>query len=104
MAEVNGKVVKKVIKLINGEIVFGSVEAVDGINGQEILIKQPYQAQGGNIFPYGIKDLGNGPGAIQIHPMNVLWINPLEDFPEIQTAYLKATTNIEVNDTPKIIL
>lgn len=104
MADVNGKVIKKVIKLINGEIVFGSVEAVDSGNGTEILIKQPYQAQSGNIFPYGIKDLGNGPGAIQIHPMNVLWINPLEDFPEIENAYLKATTNIAVNETPKIII
>jgi hypothetical protein len=80
------------------------MEGVPTANGEEILIKQPYEAKDGNIMPYGIKDLGNGPGAIQIHPINVVWINPLEDFPEVQTAYLKATTNIEVPDKPKIIL
>ena len=96
--------VKKVIKLLNGEIVFGIVEAVPTENGSEILIRKPYQAEGGNIFPYGIKDLGNGPGAIQIHPINILWVNPLEDFPEIEHAYLKATTNIQVDKPKSIIL
>lgn len=96
--------VKKLIKIITGELIFGSMEGVDTPNGQEILIKQPYQAKEGNIMPYGILDLGNAPGAVQIHPMNVIWSSPLEDFPEIETAYLKATTSIEVNETPKIIL
>lgn len=96
--------VKKVLKLINGEIIFGEVEGVETANGTEILIKKPYQAKGGNIMPYGIQDLGNGPGAIQIHPINVLWVNPLEDFPEIETTYIKATTNIEIEKKPSIIM
>jgi len=96
--------VKKVIKLITGEIIFGNMEGVESANGQEILIKQPYQAKEGNIMPYGILDLGNGPGAVQIHPMNVIWSSPLEDFPEIEKAYLKATTGIEIQEKSKIII
>lgn len=96
--------VKKVLGLINGDIVFGNMEGIETEGGVEILVKQPYQAKGGNIMPYRIQDLGNAPGAIQLHPMNVVWSSPLEDFPEIQTAYLKATTNIEVSTAPKIVL
>lgn len=96
--------VKKVIKLITGEIIFGNMEGVETANGQEILVKRPYQAKDGNIMPYGILDLGNAPGAVQIHPMNVIWSSPLEDFPEIETAYLKATTGIEVQEKSKIII
>ena len=95
---------KKVLGLITGEIIIGPVEGIETDGGIEILIKQPYQAIGGNIMPFRIKDLGNAPGALQINPMNIIWSGPIEDFPEIETVYLKATTKIEVAKTPKIIL
>lgn len=95
---------KRLFKLITGELVFGTIEVVPQEQGQEILIRKPYQALDGNIFPYAIKDLAVAPGAIQIHPMNVVWSGPLEDFDQIHTAYLKATANIEVEKKPEIIL
>lgn len=95
--------VKKVIKLINGEIIFGNMEGVETPNGTEILVVKPYQAIGGNIMPYCMQDLGNAPGAVQIHPMNVLWSSPLEDFPEVETAYIKATTGLEVDSKPSLV-
>jgi len=88
--------VKKVIKLITGDIIFGNMEGVDTGAGQEILVIKPYQAKDGNIMPYGILDLGSAPAAVQIHPMNIIWSAPLDDFPEIERAYIKATTNLDI--------
>ena len=97
------KEVKKVIKLINGELLLGSVQGVQTENGVEILIQQPYIASNGNIMPYCVNDLGNGPGAVQIHPMNILWTNPLSDFPQVSDAYFKATTKLDLTPQRAII-
>lgn len=84
-------------KLISGENVFGEVEA--GLEGQ-ILIKKPYTAIQGNVMPYMIMDLGTAPGAIQIHPMNIIWSVPLDEFPQAEKIYKEAMGGI-VTETPK---
>lgn len=96
---------KRLFKLINNEIVFGSAEVMENPESKgEILIKQPFQAKTGDIMPYCVQDLGSAPGAIQIHSMNVLWSVPLSEFPIVETAYLKAVTGIVTENKPKIII
>ena len=96
--------VKKVIKIMTGDIIFGNMESVDGPGGKEILVKQPFQAKDGNIMPYGVLDLGSAPAAIQIHPMNIVWSAPLDDFPDVEKAYVKATSGIELESKPSLIV
>jgi len=97
--------IKRVFKLINNEVVFGEVESVQ-VNEQqvEILIKQPFSAISGNIFPYMADVFGNAPAAIQIHPMNIVWSTPLEDFPEAERVYNEATGGIVTERKESIIL
>jgi len=84
---------KRVFKLITNEVIFGNCESVQLANTVEILIKQPFIAQGnGKISPYMSNQMGNAPGAIQIHPMNVIWAVPLDEFPEVEKAYVKETS------------
>jgi hypothetical protein len=94
---------KRFFKLINGEMVYGETETVPTQNGTEIIIKKPYMVQNGNVMPYCMDVLPSAPGAIQIHPMNILWTVPLDEFPDVDKAYTKATTGLDVPDTPKII-
>jgi hypothetical protein len=89
---------KRFFKLINNEVVFGECETlvVDG-GHVEILIKKPYTAKGGNIMPYMVDVMTSSPGAIQIHPMNILWTVPLDEFPEAHKVYIEATTGIDLS-------
>lgn len=97
---------KKVIKLINGEILIGTVESAPNVHGvNEVLIKQPYTAiETVGLIPYCVTALGSAPAAVQIHPMNILWVSPLEDFPEANKTYIKATSGIEVQEKPSIVI
>jgi hypothetical protein len=94
---------KRFFKLINGEMVYGETETVPTQNGTEIIIKKPYMVKNGNVMPYCMDVLPSAPGAIQIHPMNILWTVPLDEFPEVLKAYTKATTGLDVPDKPNII-
>jgi hypothetical protein len=85
---------KRFFKLINGEMVYGDTETVPTQNGTEIIIKKPYMVKGGNVMPYCMDVLPSAPGAIQIHPMNILWTVPLDEFPDVEEAYIKATSGI----------
>jgi len=92
---------KKVIKLLSGEIVFGEVEAAkDG----EILIMNPWTADKGNLSPYMMIEMGEAVKAIQVHSMNIMWAAPLEDFVEANKVYVEKTTGIVTEQTPKIIM
>lgn len=84
----------RVFKLITNEIVMGEVHLVETTRGDEIIIKKPFTVINGNLTPYMLKELMNAPGAIQIHPMNVIWNVEISEFPEVQNAYIKATTNL----------
>lgn len=96
---------KKLLKLINGDIVFGEIEAVEAKSGQtEILIKNPWTSHNGNISPYMMIEMGQAVPAVQIHPMNILWSAPLEDFEEANKVYIEKTTGIVVNPKEKIII
>lgn len=91
-------------RLIEGTNIFGEVQTVETEGGHvEILIKHPYTVKGGNVMPYMVEDAGNAPGAIQIHPMNVLWTVPLDEFKEINEYYKKQTSQI-ITPTSNIII
>lgn len=85
---------KRLFKLITSEIVFGNTEVHQGINGPEFHIKEPYTSKNGQLMPYMIQELGNAPAAINIHPMNVIWQVPLDEFKEAYDLYVKATSRI----------
>lgn len=85
---------QRVFKLITGEILIGEVELVETERGTEIIIKKPFTVKNGNLTPYMLAELLKAPGAIQIHPMNVIWNVDISEFPDVRTAYIKATTGI----------
>lgn len=45
-------------------------------------------------MPYMLDVLMESPRAVQIHPMNVLWSVPLDEFEHANKAYIQATTGI----------
>lgn len=91
-------------RLIDGSNVFGEVEAVPTEHGvNEILIKQPWTAVDGTVQPYMLSDMASAPGAVQIHPMNVLWTVPLDEFPEAEKMYRKHTSRIITPDSNIIV-
>jgi hypothetical protein len=99
------KIGKRIMKLITNELVFGDVEVITNNSGQgEFLIRSPYTAISGDIMPYCHLDLGSAPGAVQIHPMNVVWQAPLDEFVELNKVYLQATTGIVTDTKPKIVI
>lgn len=101
MAEIG----KRFFKLINNEVVFGECETIKTEGGAtEILIKKPYTAKAGNIMPYMVDVMTSAPGAIQIHPMNILWTVPLDEFEEANKVYTEATSGIILNPKEKIII
>ena len=85
---------KRFFKLINNDMIFGNVEIVPGLNGEEILIKQPYTVKDGNAMPYMYAELTESPKAVQIHPINVLWSVPLDEFAGLNKIYIQATTGL----------
>lgn len=97
---------KRFFKLINNEVIFGETETVvtreDGPT--ELLIKTPYTAKNGNIMPYMVDIMMSAPAAVQIHPMNVLWSVPLDEFDEVYRVYVEATTGIITDPKQKIII
>lgn len=95
---------KRVFKLINNEVILGEVYSVttEG-GGVEIMIKQPFTAKNGNIMPYMVDVLTSAPGGVQIHPMNVIWSVPLDEFPEANKVYIEATSGIITESEKKII-
>ena len=96
---------KRFFKLINNEVVFGDCETVQKGDGPvEILIKKPYTAKAGNIMPYMMDVMTESPAAIQIHPMNILWNVPLDEFAEADRVYTEATTGIILNPKEKILV
>ena len=76
-------------KLVNNEVVFGECETVDAGNGPEILIKCPFTAKNGNIMPYMQDIMTESPKAVQIHPINILWNVPLDEFPNANKLYVE---------------
>ena len=102
------KSVQRIVTLINGVVIVGECEAVPSPENVkeptgEILIKKPFQATPAGLMPYMIDLLAKAPPAIQIHPMNILHVNHLEDFPDVHKTYndaisvlIKPETNIIV--------
>jgi len=82
----------RVIKLVNGETIMGECETVYTENAAEILIKTPFCATTAGIMPYMVDVMASAPAAIQIHPMNVLWTVPLDEFPQANEKYKEATS------------
>jgi len=95
---------KRVFKLITNEVIFGEVEVVPTENGTEILVKKPYTASNGNIMPYMITEMGSSPAAVQIHPMNILWTVPLDEFPEANEIYTEVTSGIITEEPKELVL
>lgn len=99
------KIGKRLFKMINDEIIFGDVEVVTNNGGVgEFLIRNPYTAINGNIMQYCVKDLTQAPAAIQIHPMNVIWQTPLDEFSEAYRVYMEQTTGIVTDSKSKIVI
>ncbi len=96
---------KRLFKLINDETVFGEIETITTNNGQtEILIKNPWTAKAGNMMPYMMDIMTEPVGAIQIHPMNIVWSAPLDEFKQAHDLYVEKTTGIVTNSKQKIIV
>lgn len=83
---------KRFFHLITGEDVFGEMEVIT--NSPEILIVEPYTVKNGNMLPYMYDKIGQSPKAIQIHPMQIVWSCPLDEFPEIHQHYSKILAKI----------
>ena len=82
-------------KLINGDVVFGEIEASNSEDGgQTILVKRPYTAVNGAVMPYMMQTMTEPPKAINILPMNVLWSCPLDEFPTASSIYQEETSSI----------
>lgn len=95
----------RVFKLITNEIIFGETQTIKETDGSlQFLVKEPYTAENGGILPYMARTMGNGPGAVQLHPMNVIWTVPLDEFKTVEQAYNKATSNIITPEKPNIIV
>ena len=86
---------KRFFHLITKEDVFGEIQVLE--NNPEILIVEPYTVKNGNMMPYMYNILGISPKAIQIHPMNILWSVPLDEFEELDKQYTKVRTGIILN-------
>lgn len=99
----NNKVGKRFFRLINKEIVFGDCEVIPTGNGSEILVKEPYTIKNGKAMPYMYDELMKSPAAVQIHPMNILWSTPLDEFDEIYKIYVEATSGI-ISTTNRIVI
>lgn len=84
----------RVFELINNKLIIGETELIETERGTEVLIKNPFTIVNGNITPYLYKELLKAPGAIQIHPLNILASWDISEFPDVQNAHLRATTNI----------
>lgn len=97
---------KRFFKLINNEVIFGDTETVVSHEGgpTELLIKTPYTAKAGNIMPYMMDVMTQAPAAVQIHPMNILWSVPLDEFDEAHRAYIQATTGIITDPKQRVIV
>lgn len=101
----NNKIGKRVFKLITGEMVFGDCESVTTSNGNvEILIKHPYTPLNGGIAAYCMAEMASPVAAIQIHPMNIIWQCPLNEFEQVDAAYTQATTGIITSSKAKILV
>lgn len=97
------KTIRRLFKLISGDVILGEVVLVETANGQEIQIKTPFTAKGGNIMPYMYDVMAQAPSAVQIHPMNILWSVPLDEFEEANKVYIQATTGIITDVKPELI-
>lgn len=96
---------RRLFKLINNEVIFGDIEVVTTKEGQsEILIKNPWTAKAGNMMPYMMDVMSEAIGAVQIHPMNILWSCPLEEFKQANDLYIEKTTGIVTDSKQKIII
>lgn len=94
---------KRFFRLINQEIIFGECEVMQTANGSEILVREPYTIKHGKAMPYMYDELMKSPAAIQIHPMNILWSTPLDEFDEIEKIYIEATSGI-ISTTNRIVV
>ena len=103
MSEQTQSAGKRLFKLVNDEVIFGEVEVLPTENGSEILIKKPFTAKNGNMMPYMVDVMTSAPSAIQIHPMNVLWSVPLDEFKEAEKLYIEATTGLVTETESQII-
>jgi hypothetical protein len=83
---------KKVLKLINNETLFGECTWVK--DSPDLFIENPWKALGGEVMPYMEGDLMIPLKAVQIHPMNILWSAPMDDFPELQQLWVSKTSGI----------
>lgn len=79
------------LRLINKETVIGSASVTET---GEIFIEKPYTTVNNKLMPYMMDELGSSPGAVQIHPMNILWQVSLDEFPEIEKSYITVTSGI----------
>jgi|WetSurMetagenome_2_1015567.scaffolds.fasta_scaffold285014_2 hypothetical protein len=95
---------KRFFKMINNEVIFGEVEVISTENGNEILIKTPYTAKAGNVMPYMLDVMASAPAAVQIHPMNILWSVPLDEFEEANRVYTEATTGLILDPKQRIVI
>jgi len=84
----------KALKLIDGELIFGEVEAIHNEQTTEILVKTPFCAKSAGIMPYCMDLMTSAPAAIQVNPMNIIWSADLEDFPKACEIYKEATSKI----------
>ncbi len=82
---------KRFFHLINGDVVFGNTES---LNEHTVLITDPFTAKDGKVIPYMLDICMDKAKSIQIHMMNVLWTCPLDEFPQMNTVYIEATTGI----------
>lgn len=89
---------KKVIKLVNNDILIG----IAGKGDQEgsVIIEKPYTVkdlgQGPCVMPYELDLLVEPMEFISFQSFNILWIKNLSDFPAVESQYTQATTGLEI--------
>lgn len=91
----------RVVNLVTGEKIVAEVIAV---NDQEVLLKTPFIIKDGMAIPYLSDEVGESPGAIQVHMMQIVWATPLSDFPTLHALYLEKTTGIQIDMKKSIII
>lgn len=85
---------KMFLHLLEGTVIFGDCVGITTENGVEIQVKQPFTIKNQKVMPYMTDIVGSAPGAINIHPINVLWSVPLDEFPALEELYTKETSGI----------
>lgn len=98
------ELVKRVISLTNGDLVIGDSKA----DGDNVLVVAPYSIydteQGPAVMPYMLPVLMEPMETVTLRSFDIMWTKRLEDFPQVESQYIAATTGLMTEPSEQIIL